>query len=737
MYLQEGQGEEIQAGGVLYHSPVSCFGARDSGQSPVTVLSFSSISSDINGTTVSPHFSRGTSRHPNGANPAGLPYFAHLDRQGQVSPRERRQPRRLALGENYEGRGVSHGFDSRVAPKVIEADPLHAATNKYGDSEWTAADGGRHVKIKDAVVREQGKDACDNVEGRGYAAEAPGVRSETTNPPPLHRPPPLDPVHSPRIANCGVYANIERGGCSGRRWQGSGSPPSGGWLRYLPDVAQEMRSDEELDQGESDFVDGGHALSLSRLFAYAFPDNDQHSRRLPEPNREINDHHGKVLSGVGGSMQSACSLMDTAGANMGSRHTASSSPQALPGDNDVAATTNKKALLGVTVRRPPSPQFSFMAECSLDANAPAATSPRQLAPFKAQEQEVQETSCVSIVDQRAKDVQQKKTTPRRVPFGTPTNFDDNADIPVALASILDETASLQNGERSPLSAGAGRKASSSGTGLQVRAPPRSRKRKLPVSLTARRTVTPRDSPSLPLAMDCPEDTVQKRPLVAGDHGASALDKEGGVGLGNGWLGQTYIRGRARSGWCGAKGDATVASTGDETASYALRPFQMDNGNAEFDEHEVSWNDANRKYHMMQKHVGGGAPAARYEWAKAIDDTRSAAPGAGSGDTNVLCGSEVSTRSEEGRKPIIAAAGGDEGFYAEADGRSGAGDCNKKGRTRAADAALAYDQDELGSDGLAQDNFVYFEPETVADVVGQFMATEECNRSDDIRDYILL
>lgn len=739
LYLQEFQGEGIRAEGILYPSPASRFGARDSGPSSMTNLSFSPISGDIDGSTVSPHFStRGTSRHPNDAHPIGLPYFAHLDERGHVSSRESRHPRRLALGERTGGgRGGSHAFDPRVAPKVNEAGTLHPSATRYGHGEWTATDDG-DVRIKDGALTEQEQEPCGYVEGGGCAAEAPGVRSETTNLLPPQRPPPLEPVHGPQLASRGTCAKVERGGSSGRRWQVSGSPPSGGWLRYLPGVAQEMRLGEELDQGESDVVGGGNTLNLSRLFAYAFPDNDRHPGRLPEPTRESNSHQSEILGGVGGGERSTCSprLKGAAGANLGSRHIPSSSPRVLPRDSAGDATTNKKTLVGVTVRRPPSPQFSFMTEeCSLNANTPPATSPRQRAPLKAQQQEVQETSCVNRVDLRANDVQQQQAVPSRGPFGTTMHCDDDADIPPPLASIVDETAPLRSVERSPPSTDVGRMTSSSGTGLPVRTPPRSRKRRRPVMLTASRAVALRDSPSLPLAIVCTEDTVQKRPLSAGDHDASSPDRENGVGLGDAWLGWTCDRGRARNRWWGAQGGDTPASTGDETALGALRLFQVDDDVAEVGGHEALWDDANiRRDRMVQKNVGGGAATARYKRAKAGDGTRSESPGTGRRDTDVPCETEASKRSAGGSPPTAAAAGGDEVCHAEGGGRRGVGDSNKKDRTRAVDAALAYDQDELGGDGLAQDSFGIFEPGTVADVLGKFMATEECDRWDEILEY---
>lgn len=715
-YLQEFQGEGIQAEGVLYPSPASRFGARDSGQSPVTRFPTSSVSNDIPGSTVSSHFStRGTSQHPIGAHRVGLPYFAHLDQQGY--PRERRQPRQVSAGGNSGGdRGGTDGFDFRVAAKISEAGPLHPSTKRYGHGEWTATDVD-DVTIKDGAVTDERKEPCGSVEGGGCATEAPGVRSETINRLQLPRPPLFEPTHSPQMAKRETFVSVERGGSSGRWWQGSGSQPSGGWLRYLPGVGQEMRSDEGLDPGESDVGGGENALSLSRLFAYAFPDNDRHLGRLLEPTREINSHQGEVLSEVGG-VRSTCSprLKGAAGANVVSRLVPSSSPRAPPRDSVVAGTTNNKTLVGVTVRRPPSPQFLFMAECSLDASISPATSRQQRHPLIEQQQVAQKTSYVKVVDQRASDVQQR-IMPSRGPFDeTPIN---------------DYTA-LRSGGHSPLSR-ASWIASSSGSGLPVRAPPRSRKRRHPVSLTASRAVAVRDSPSLPLAIDCVEATVQKRPS-AGDHDGGSLDREGSVEFGDGRLGRTYVRGRARSGRWGAKGGDTAVSSGDEAAIHALRPFQMDDDAAGFGGHEASWDDANRLHDIVQNNVGRVAATARYKGAGAVDSKRSEEPGARSEDTKVTCDSKASTRSAGGSMRTPSAAGGDQICHAEVDGKMGVGDRSKKFRICAAGAALAYDQDALGGDGLAQDSFVEFEPETVADVLGH-MATEECDRWE-ILDYIL-
>lgn len=234
----------------------------------------------------------------------------------------------------------------------------------YDELTAVADNGG--VRMEESVLTEKVQESCGYMEGGGWAAETPGARSHTAD---WLRPnrPSLERENSARSAN--------------RRERG--------WLRRLPTVAQEILSGEELNQGEPSIADGGRTPTLSSLFAYAFPDDDRHQGWLPESAR------ASCRSG-GGSRPSRSGV---GGIDESSPNNPSSLPLLLPGGGADATMKEKHPVVGITVRRPPSPQFSFMGEdYPPDTSISPATSPKHQTSEGGQQREVQGASCVNGID---------------------------------------------------------------------------------------------------------------------------------------------------------------------------------------------------------------------------------------------------------------------------------------------------------------------------------------------------
>ena len=521
-FLQEFHGDGVRGDGVLYPSPASRFGARDGGSSRMACSSLDTT---------------GPGYHPNDSQPTYCsPYFAHLDQQDNESLREGRQPRRLALEEeNGEYKARGHGFDSESSTEYLSA-------TSYGHG------GTGGVIVEGDTLAGQQRGSCGYL--GGLEAQVSIVRSEATDPLPPQRQPPLRSVNGAQNANRRSRTELEE-------------------CHDLPGVSQE-RSGEDINRGEPSGVD---AVRLSRLFAYAFPD----TYRLSATSKKNTKGRSDSLGGGGCGMASRHPRRPKAqGANHGSRPDPSSSPRLLPRSGTVAATTNMKTLVGVSVRRPPSPQFSFMAEdYSPNADARSAVSSTQRAPVEAQEQEVQGASCVNK------------------PFRAPC--EGLANIHHAWAPVVEKSGSPQRVKAPHLPEDEGL-----GCIETVGTPSRSRKRKRPVT---RGDVAPRGWPSPR------EDAVRHRPSSAGGRDDDSRGEEDGC-----WLGWTH-------GLVHAQGGDAPRCAGDEEAVDELRLFQVDEAAAAAGDCFTSCRGQNRKIDSMAvKNIGEsrGTEEAPYERATARD-----------------------------------------------------------------------------------------------------------------------
>lgn len=477
--------------------------------------------------------------HPNDSPPKYTsPYFAHLDQQSNENLRKSRQPRRLALNEGSgEDRVRRHRFGSKSG-----AMRLSATSCVHGGND--------DVRIEGGALPEHRQGSCGYREG--WATQASGVRSGATDPLPPQRLSPLRPLNGAQNATRRSRKEFEEG-------------------RNLSGVPQEMRSRENVDGDDSSATDGLDTLSLSRLFSYAFPD----THRLSETN---SDSLGDDDCG----MASTHPPRPTAeGANHRSGHHPFSSPRLLPTDGTVSVTADVKTLVGVKVRRPPSPQFPFMAEnCSPDADTRPAISSTFRAPVEAQRQEIQGAG-----------------------WGNKDHCEGGLDVYAALAPVMDKTGSPQRVNTPPMLEDAGFTSSEA-----VRTLSRTKKRK---RRATRRDVAPR-SRSWPRR----EDAVQHR--LSSEVGHDADSPDGGYG---GWLGWTHGLDHARGGWQRAKDDDAPPSAGDETCL-----FRVDDDLAAAEDWAASWRDQDLKTdEVAGKYIGEnrGTETAPIERSTARDSKQDA------------------------------------------------------------------------------------------------------------------
>ncbi|CAM9514075.1 unnamed protein product, partial [Ectocarpus sp. 13 AM-2016] len=830
----EFQDEGFRGEGVLYPSPASRFGARDTGPSSsssrMPSLSFSpggGVGDDNmpnSSAAVSPYFAasfedHGKSRYhedyDDDGHPTSSPYFARCHNyDGRRSPPDNRlRGRQLALGEYAGGEEERRRrrWDPRSYALGVEAGapcppPSFAAVRYEG------------LSIEDNALSDQARGSGGHADssGGGWAAEGPpgGRRMSDLLPPSEEEapvfddPPPPNEVSSSAKAHRGNGRHSSRNG--GQRWQsGGGGPPSppsivsstrgsrrGGWLRHLPGVTEMRPGEEDLGQGlqqlEDDAADQG---SLSRLFDYAFADSDE--RRLPTgPERT-----GALDEwGVRGSVRSSL-------------------PRLLPrGDGGGGGTAaGRKASVGVTVRRPPSPQFAFMNEersspggAGAPPSAPSSPGQQRGPPPEARQHEAlppptQENggggarTCNPGNQQqlgaRARSPARATTSPYQSSGGLSCQGDGDTPGAWGAAPAFGGTAPLGPARRiassssSPKTGGAPAKGST---------PPLSKKRRRPETPgSSWGGADRRGSPGIGRRAghrmedaerhrSPPPPPSDRRWGVVNNSPGGEGDGDGGVGLGDGWVGWARGHGRERNsggGWWGRRGDdtppsaagdraapapaapaapatattpaapaaiaparATATPTATEAAAAEAAPAAAVARLLQADSDGLGWHDdasptprgGTDEPRHHPKHVGaapqaGAPPRRRDERVCAADgESLGLVAGVEAAETTPL---EASVYNEEGDltvRPVPADGQQDACRIEGGGGGSGGARSSKEDRMRTAGAALAYDQDVLGGDGLGRDGEEEEEPDTVDGVLGKFLATgdyDSCHVSD--------
>ncbi|CAB1105355.1 unnamed protein product [Ectocarpus sp. CCAP 1310/34] len=849
----EAMDEGSRGEGVLYPSPASRFGARDTGPSSsswrMPGLSFipgGGIGDDnVPGSSVavSPYFAAsfeddGKSRYHEGydddGHPTSSPYFArchHYD--GRRSPPDKRlRGRQLALGEYTGGEEERRRrmWDPRPSALGAEAGapyppPSFAAVRYEG------------LGIEDNALRDQTRGSRGHADssGGGWAAEGPpgGIGTSDFLPPSSEEEPVFDDPPPPNETSSSAQENRGNGRHSsrndGQRWQsGGGGPPPppsiasstrgsrrGGWLRHLQGVTEMRPGEEDLVQGqqqlENDAADQG---SLSRLFDYAFADSDG---RLPT---------GPERTGA----------LDEWGVRGGVR---SSSPRLLPrGEGGGGGTVaGRKAFVGVTVRRPPSPQFAFMNEersspggAGVPPPAPYSPGRQQSPPPEARQRETlpppsRETggggggggarTCNPVNQQqlgaRTRSPARATTSPHQPSRGFPCRGDGDTPGAWGAAPVFGGTAPLgsalwmASSSSSPKTGGAPAKG---GT--------------LPLSKKRRRPETPgsswggayrRGSPSIgrwagrrmedaERHRSPPPPAIDRQWGVVNNSPGGEGDGDGGVGLGDGWLRWARGHGRERNsggGSWGRRGDDTPPSAAGDRATPAAEaapapatpatpatatapapaaviapatasasatatapaPAPAEAAPAEAapavavarllqaDNDGLGWHDdasptprggADEPRHHPE-HVGAasqaGAPPLRRDERVCAAEGESLGPVA-QGEAAETTPWDASVNNKEGDQTERPAPAGGQQDACRVEGGGGGGGgsggarSSKEDRMRGAGAALAYDQDVLGGDGLGGGGEEEEKPDTVDGVLGKFLATggyDSCHVSD--------
>lgn len=802
------------------------------------------------------------------ARPTRSPHFSRSNGgSGGVggTHRDGGRPRRLALEEHpldggnrvvdghprfEEDRGVGEppaavGPGAALPPLSTHARRSHGPGESATAMDWDASD--RVDPEGGAMVEDQahafGLGYVNNGRGGWTAEEMRGIQSEGFDldeafPRPRRRSPPLEPVlglqNTGRDPGCGAAnragsgsnSAVDANGSRRRRRRrprqgnrsGRGSPPipsredpGGGWLRHLPGVAEEMLPvEEDRERGESYTSEGGNALSLSRLFDYAFADDDGDRRkgRLPAPVGGRSNGNasggGKIgaRAGFPTGYGEAAACGDVRENRNGRRSLSPRVVSNLPRTSDDGGGDGpmKRALVGVTVRRPPSPKFAFMDEGSGSPvgrggaaspacpGSPPALPVGPISPPRAWRPEMQGVASASAFEARSRtsDAEQQQRqrrelgAPARSPLrriSTPSNDADDAsgETPAAWEPLVGNdspppsSTHRRRAERSSLLApDPGRwTASSPGSCVETgHTNSHSRKRRRPGTRGPRDVAGPsKGSPPLPHGHWAvagqgrhAEDERRRRPTSTASHVENRCpvgeDDEGGSAFGDGRLAWSNLgsgSSPAHPGsdvWWGEEGGDGPPISDDRSAEphaaaaavaagwgAPSRQLQADDSGCiggAAGVREASGVDGGasggRDREAAQQECHGGPFTAKEtpheeeeedeeeEQARAEDDARKA----------------FGQRGGEGSRPASQSDGNEEVLRSEGggDGRSG-GSSRVEDRTRAADAALAYDQDVLGGDGLGS-----LQPDTIEGVLGKFLVPrkerdaegeEECDR----------
>lgn len=334
---------------------------------------------------VSPHFaSRRQGWSPDRRSPdadrwdtSHSPFFDKFDGQGRYGS-GRESPKSRQLGR--EGMGAASSYRRGGARLCSSSEPPVAAASVWCPSASELKErawGGKSDDEPESRARGQQMQDVHGYRGGvrgGWAANVSDVRSQSTPPPPTAAD--FGAIDNPQNSRREAYSKQQH---AGRRLGGSDgdSPDSlvvsrnsqkGRWLGHLPAVAEETRSSKRC-KDKIYTVEGGNARSLSRLFDYAFTDKGKGRRQgldISVGGSKSSRNDGGHLDGGDGTRSPRATLPteveDAARAGQDARRPQTSSSPPPPSRGALATGKEKQTLVGVTVRRPQSPQFGFMAE---------------------------------------------------------------------------------------------------------------------------------------------------------------------------------------------------------------------------------------------------------------------------------------------------------------------------------------------------------------------------------------
>ena len=288
------------------------------------------------------------------------PYFDSFNSRSRAGRRWTTPQRRCSLGRRlaeasieFKGSRLDCFGDSRGSGAVL-SDAVSSCGGKDMAGEIDA-----EVENSESLAPEAQniRDRVGSQEDR--AEKAPATRFEgVLLSPPLS---PVQPSFDASLVRPLINRRARNAGCPGRA-----SPiPSDvvqdnlrrSWLGCFPGASEEMvrsaggKSDVGTDASAEE---GRSGRGLSRLFDFAFTDKDRH--QYPE---QPTLQRGGCRDGRGHTPSAAVpAAAGASGAERARRR--STSPLRIVSGHGPVTATELQALVGVTVRRPPSPQFSFM-----------------------------------------------------------------------------------------------------------------------------------------------------------------------------------------------------------------------------------------------------------------------------------------------------------------------------------------------------------------------------------------
>lgn len=685
---------EISAEGAthsFYPSPASRFGARDS--------SSRHVGDDLAGPEVSPYFRGGVrngddwaARSAGDANMTCSPYFDRFDRRSRANGVRDPLPRRSSIDNRLAEIPFSDRLDCES--DVHEAESFPYEVRSFYGREHSMATGkiDAEMELESLASEERTIRDLKRTEGREWATEstaafpdggAPLSRSnfDTSFGRSLTDLELWEDSHSVRVSptRAGAVWDRLRGS---RRKQFSGS-------------SEEVRSDAGVDDCGMDAAGEGKTGggNLSKLFDFAFTNKERREVQVQPNRRSSRSRNDKTLTTE--HIESSSSADPTAGASEAEHAARSlcSSPR-LPftSEGSPGSASAVQALVGVTVKRPPSPQFSFMRE---NVSAERTSPPRSPPSPRPEKQE----------DQYC-DWETRGEAHNSVEGESFVARDSPSDGRIDVASCWrDDRSILQTGD------------------VSISTPPCRTKRRRPdwpetsvekeVSVDV---VSARSKPS-PISLSVPERLLEKLPqhhrMEANQGKTPIRDRGPSVGnddeicSGDSWVDRTRSGRRRRHGWWGLDvGTAPageVCSWGDAAADEAYG----ENGSNTIDESRD-----------LERSSAGDRPS-----SDDIDHGQEIRLEKATFQTDTLSGMGLKAGGllgNDGEQPMA------KGMTHE-DLTIDYGGARTSPRSRAVDAALAYDRDVLGGDGLDDDTVDLFglEEGDLLDTLGLPKPVDRC------------
>lgn len=675
----------------FYPSPASRFGARD--------RSSRHVGDDIVELKVSPYFRGGVrcgddwdARSAGDADMTCSPYFDRFDRRSRANGIRDPLPRRGSidnrLAEIPFGDRLDYENDFR------EAESFPSEVVSFYRRKHSKTTGEIHAEMELESLASEGRTIRDlkRTEGRKWATEA--IAAFPDGGAPLSRSS-FDTIFGCSLSDLELFEDSRSIRVSPTRAGTVRDRLRGSRRKQFPGCSEEVRSDAGVGDCGMGTTAGGQigGGNLSKLFDFAFTNKERREVQEQPNRRSRRSRNDKTL--ITEQFESFPSADPTAGASE-AEHDArslSSSPRlpvTLKGSPVSASTV--QSLVGVTVRRPPSPKFSFMRE-NVSAEWP---SPSRFPPSPRPEKQEDKYCDWETRGEAHNSVEGESFNARDSP--------SNGRIDVA-SHGRDDRSVLQTGDAS------------------ISTPPCRTKRRRPdwsdtsVEKGASADVVSAYSKlspvSLPVSKRLPAKTPQHHRIKASQEGTEIRDRRHSIGndddicVADGWVDWTRSGRRRRHGWWGL--GAVTAPVGEVRSR----------GDAAVDEASVE-NGSNTSNTKDESRDLEGSRAGDLPTSDDIDHGQELRVEKKKIQTKELSGTELNTGGllmNDGEQPMAKHRDGSgaEGMTHEDLTIENIASDNGGARTsprsldpvRTVDAALAYDRDVLGGDGLEDDTVDMF------------------------------